>query len=80
MRAAVKEVEHLERIAREEAGLPVEAEEGKTLPPIDLSPYRDMQRERRRKKKEESEKERNDGKKNKENWSFFRIKKQMILV
>jgi SWI/SNF-related matrix-associated actin-dependent regulator of chromatin subfamily A member 5 len=43
MRAAEKEVEQLEKRAREEAGLPVEAEEGTTLPPIQLPSYKEMQ-------------------------------------
>lgn len=57
MRAAEKEVDHLEKKAREEAGLPVEAEGGAELPPIELISYRDMQRKLRQKKKIETQKE-----------------------
>jgi SWI/SNF-related matrix-associated actin-dependent regulator of chromatin subfamily A member 5 len=57
MRAAEKEVEQLEKKAREEAGLPVEAEEGAELPPIQLTSYRDMQMRLRQKKKSDAEKE-----------------------
>ena len=49
MRAAVKEVEHLERKAREDAGLPVEAEEGTELPPITLPRFKEMQKQMRSK-------------------------------
>eukprot|EP00934_Nitzschia_sp_Nitz4_P004538 Nitzschia sp. Nitz4//scaffold162_size51285//15820//20464//NITZ4_006968-RA/size51285-processed-gene-0.20-mRNA-1//1//CDS//3329537970//4528//frame0 len=44
MRAAVKEVEDLEKKAREMAGLPTEAEEGKTLEPVELPSYKEMKR------------------------------------
>eukprot|EP00980_Cylindrotheca_fusiformis_P004471 scaffold953_cov141-Cylindrotheca_fusiformis.AAC.15 len=57
MRAAEKEVEQLERKAREEAGLPVEAEEGTTLPPIQLPSYKEMQRTLRSRKRQETETE-----------------------
>ena len=55
MRAAEKEVEQLEKKAREEAGLPVEVEDGKELPPIELKPFKEMQRQRRLAKKKETE-------------------------
>jgi SWI/SNF-related matrix-associated actin-dependent regulator of chromatin subfamily A member 5 len=58
MRAAEKEVEQMELKAREAAGLPVEAEEGSELPPIELPSYRDMQHKLRATKKQETEKER----------------------
>ena len=49
MKAAEKEVEHLERQAREHAGLPVEpGEDGKPLPPIQL-PEMSIMREQIRK-------------------------------
>lgn len=57
MKAAEKEVEHLEKKAREEAGLPSEAEEGSALPPVELSSFKEMQRKMRRQKRLESEKE-----------------------
>jgi hypothetical protein len=60
MRAAVKEVEQLERKAREEAGLPVEAEEDGELPPIELQPFKIMQRQRRLAKKTQTEKEKEE--------------------
>ena len=60
MRSAEKEVEFLERKAREEAGLPVEPEEGGMLPPIKLPSFRVMQRILRRTKKEESERKRQE--------------------
>lgn len=58
MRAALKEVEHLERKAREDAGLPVEAGEGEQLPPVVLPRFREMNKQMRDKKREEREKER----------------------
>jgi hypothetical protein len=57
MRWAEKEVEHLERKAREAAGLPVDAENGSELPPIKLSSYRDMQRRLRKTKRTKTEEE-----------------------
>ena len=57
MRAAEKEVEHLERKAREDAGLPTEPVEGSELPPIKLPSFRVMQRQRLLAKKLETEKE-----------------------
>lgn len=57
MRAAEKEVEHLERKAREDAGLPVE---GENLPPIALPKFRVIQalyrKEEREKVRQEREK------------------------
>jgi hypothetical protein len=48
MRAAEKEVEFLERKAREDAGLPTEPEtEGEDLPPIELPKFRVMENQRR---------------------------------
>ena len=58
MRAAVKEVEDLEKKAREAAGLPTVAEEGKELPPIKLLPYKEMKRMEREMKRREMDKER----------------------
>lgn len=57
MRAALKEVEHLEKKAREDAGLPVDAEEGTELPPITLPRFKEMQKQMRSKLKEERDKE-----------------------
>ena len=64
LRCAGKEVEALERKAREVAGLPTEAEEGKELPPIKLPPYREMQLRQRiaSRKKFEEEKQALEGK------------------
>jgi hypothetical protein len=53
MRAAMKEVEQLERNAREDAGLPVEPEEGAELPPITLPRFKEMQKQMRSKRLEE---------------------------
>lgn len=48
MKAAEKEVEQLEKKAREEAGLPTEPEsEGRQLPPIQLPKFHVVQRQRR---------------------------------
>jgi len=58
MRAAMKEVEHLEKTAREEAGLPSEAEDGSELPPITLPKFKEIQKQMRSKKRQEREKER----------------------
>lgn len=58
MRAAVKEVEDLEKKAREAAGLPTVAEEGKELPPVELPPFKDMKRKERETKRKEMDKER----------------------
>ena len=58
MRAAEKEVEQLERKAREQAGLPVDpGEDGKPLPPIELPEISVMREQMRvsRKKKVEAE-------------------------
>ena len=60
LRSAEKEVSELERKAREESGLPVEAEDGSELPPIQLPSFRVMQRKLRRTKKEESERKKHD--------------------
>jgi len=61
MRHAEKEVEQLEKIAREEAGLPVEPEnEGEPLPPIELPPFRVLQRQRRLAQKVKADKERKE--------------------
>jgi len=60
MKGAEKEVESLERKAREAAGLPADVEDGSALPPITLLSYRDMQRtlrKKQRKEKEEKKKE-----------------------
>lgn len=56
MKAAEKEVEHLEKKAREDAGLPVEAdEEGGELPPIKLPTFRQLQRQQRVTKQQQTE-------------------------
>jgi len=59
MKAAEKEVEQLERSAREAAGLAVEPEqEGETLPPIEIPPFRVLQRQRFLSRKTKAETER----------------------
>uniref|UniRef100_A0A7S4ACA6 Chromatin-remodeling complex ATPase chain n=1 Tax=Pseudo-nitzschia australis TaxID=44445 RepID=A0A7S4ACA6_9STRA len=60
MKAALKEVELLENKMREDMGLPVEAEEGATLPPITLPRFKDMQKAIRAKKMEKREREKKD--------------------
>jgi HMG-box domain len=47
MKAAEKEVEHLEREVREAAGLPTEATSGEDLTPVELPNFRVMQTQRR---------------------------------
>lgn len=54
MKAAEKEVEQLERKAREDAGLPVEPENDEELAPIELPKFRDIQRRRRKEEKEKA--------------------------
>lgn len=59
MKAAEKEVEHLERKAREDAGLPVEpSAEGETLPPIKLPKFRVIQARYHKEEREKAHKER----------------------
>lgn len=59
MKAAEKEVEQLERIAREAAGLPVEPEkEGDVLPPIKIPSFRILQRQRNLLRKSKADAER----------------------
>ena len=58
MRAAVKEVEDMEKKAREATGLPTVAADGKELPPIKLLPYKEMKRMEREMKRREMDKER----------------------
>lgn len=61
MKAAEKEVEQLERSAREAAGLSVEPEkEGEALPPIVLPQFRVMQQQRRLAQKTKAEQERQE--------------------
>ncbi|KAL3909677.1 MAG: hypothetical protein SGILL_007994, partial [Bacillariaceae sp.] len=57
MRLALKEVDQLERKAREDAGLPVEAEDGKELPPIVLPKFKEMQKKMRQEREEKRGKE-----------------------
>lgn len=57
MKAALKEVEFLEKKVREDIGLPIEAKEGMNLPPIKLPKFKDIQRNIRAKKIVEREKE-----------------------
>jgi hypothetical protein len=57
MRAALKEVEHLEKKVREDAGLPVEGEEGAELPPVVLPKFKEMQKRLRQEKIQKREKE-----------------------
>ena len=58
MRAAVKEVEDLEKKTREAAGLPTVPEEGKELVPIQLPSFKEMKRKERETKRREMDKER----------------------
>jgi hypothetical protein len=60
MKAAEKEVEQLERNAREAAGLPVEPREGEVLPPVELLPFRVLQEQRRLSQRTKAEKERRE--------------------
>lgn len=53
----MKEVEQLEKKVREDAGLPVEAEEGKELPPVVLPKFKEMRKRLRQEKIERREKE-----------------------
>jgi hypothetical protein len=57
MKAALKEVEFLEKKVREDMGLPVEALEGVSIPPITLPKFKDIQKNNRAKKMAEREKE-----------------------
>jgi predicted metal-dependent phosphoesterase TrpH len=57
MRLALKEVEQLERKAREDAGLPVEAEEGTEMPPVVLPKFKEMQKHMRLERMEKRAKE-----------------------
>jgi hypothetical protein len=59
MKAAEKEVEHLERKAREDAGLPVEpSPAGEALPPIKLPKFRVIQARYHKEEREKAHKER----------------------
>lgn len=61
MKAAEKEVEQLEKKARELAGLPTEPEkEGEVLPPIKLPMFRVLQKQRRIDSKTQAEKEKKE--------------------
>jgi SWI/SNF-related matrix-associated actin-dependent regulator of chromatin subfamily A member 5 len=57
MKAALKEVEFLEKKVREDMGLPAEASEGVIIPPITLPKFKDIQKNNRAKKMAEREKE-----------------------
>jgi hypothetical protein len=57
MRAAVKEVEDLERKTREAAGLPTVAADGEELSPIELSSYKDMKEKELETKRRDMDKE-----------------------
>eukprot|EP00531_Pseudo-nitzschia_arenysensis_P000181 CAMPEP_0116124966 /NCGR_PEP_ID=MMETSP0329-20121206/5561_1 /TAXON_ID=697910 /ORGANISM="Pseudo-nitzschia arenysensis, Strain B593" /LENGTH=1458 /DNA_ID=CAMNT_0003618979 /DNA_START=160 /DNA_END=4536 /DNA_ORIENTATION=- len=57
MKAALKEVEFLEKKIREDRGLPIEAQEGNVLPPMKLPKFKDIQRNIRAKKLAERERE-----------------------
>ena len=57
MKAALKEVEFLEKKVREDMGLPVEAEAGDSLPPVTLPKFKAIQKSIRIKKMAEREKE-----------------------
>jgi SWI/SNF-related matrix-associated actin-dependent regulator of chromatin subfamily A member 5 len=57
MRAALKEVEQLEKKVREDEGLPVDVEDGSELPPVVLPKFKDMQKRIRQEKMEIREKE-----------------------
>ena len=58
MRVAGKEVEDLEKKAREAAGLPTVTEDGRELPLIDIPSYKELMRQERAMKKEKMETER----------------------
>jgi SWI/SNF-related matrix-associated actin-dependent regulator of chromatin subfamily A member 5 len=58
MRVAAKEIEDLEKKAREAVGLPVVVDEGLELPSIDLPAYKELMRQERAMRKEKMEKER----------------------
>lgn len=59
MRAAEKEVEQLEREMRETKGLPVEPEkEGEALAPVEIPPFRALERQRRVSKQTKIDKQR----------------------
>jgi SWI/SNF-related matrix-associated actin-dependent regulator of chromatin subfamily A member 5 len=60
MKATEKEVEHLERKARELLGLPTEAAEGEVLPPVQLPKFRELQRQRHIEARANAEKERKE--------------------
>jgi len=60
MKAALKEVELLEKKVREDMGLLVDAEEGASLPRTTLPKFKDMQKTIRAKKMEKREKEKKD--------------------
>lgn len=61
MKAAEKEVEHLEKVAREFSDLPTEpVEEGRPLPPVEIPPYQTMRKLRRAAAKSKAEKERSE--------------------
>lgn len=61
MKAAEKEVEHLEKAAREFANLPTEPiEEGRPLPPIEIPPYKLMRKLRKEAAKTKAEAERSE--------------------
>jgi len=55
MKAALKEVEFLEKKVREDMGLPAEASEGVSVPPITLPKFKDIQKNNRAKKMAERE-------------------------
>ncbi len=57
MKAALKEVEFLEKKIREDRGLPIEAQEGTVLSPIKLPTFKEIQRDIRAKKLSERERE-----------------------
>lgn len=57
MRAALKEVEQLEKKFRGDSGLPVESNDGSELPPIVLPKFGEMQKQMRLRKMEMREKE-----------------------
>lgn len=61
MRHAEKEVEQLEKIARDESGLPVApTTEGEPLPPIKLPKFHELQKQRRISQKIKAEKDRKE--------------------
>lgn len=60
-KAVEKEVEQLERKAREDAGLPTDpANEGDSLPPVELLPFRIFRKQQRKERREKAQREKKE--------------------